>query len=209
MEAGWSVALGVDDPSIVVPWAASVGDSRRTCRFIDLRLNPDLIDEIEEAQSGPLRSALLRLNAGASHLWTAKCDVWATSAEAFDPYEMDAEPEETAFGSGSYIDLLPRAAGVRACFAQQERWMRTVTGRLRATPARAVRAELVLRAAEVQGAAGFGMTWFVEGCGVAAPSARERWSNALSVALAVLLATPFDTSSNAGAGDDTMAETGA
>jgi hypothetical protein len=203
MEADWSVALAVDDPSIVVPWAASVGDSR-TCRFIDLRSRPDLIDAIEEAQSGPLRSALLRLNDGASHLWTAKCDAWTTSAEPFDPYEMDAEPEETAFGAGSYIDLLPRDAGVRACFARQERWMRTLTERLRATPARAARAELVLRAAEIQGAAGFGVTWFVEGCGGTAQSARERWGNALGVALAMLLDTSFD----AGAGGDTMAETG-
>ncbi len=203
MEADWSVAVTVDDPRIVVPWAASVDDSRN-CRFIDLRSKPDLIDAIEEAQSGPLRSALLRLNDGASPLWTAKCDAWTTSVEPFDPYEMDAEPEETAFGAGSYIDLLPHDSGVRASFVQQERWMRTVTERLRALPARAVRAELVLRAAEVKGAAGFGVTWFVEGCGGTAQSARERWGNALVVSLAVLLETPFD----AGPGDDTLAATG-
>jgi hypothetical protein len=207
MEADWSVALAVDDPMIVVPWAGPEGDSG-TCRFIDLRLSPDLIDAIAEAESGPLRSALLRLNDGASHLWTAKCDAWTTSAEPFDPYEMDAEPGETAYGTGSYIDLLPRDAGVRSCFAQQERWMRRVTERLRATPARAVRVELVLRAAEVQGAACFGITWFVEGCGGTAQSAREGWGNALGVALAVLLTTPFDASFEAGAGDDTMGETG-
>ena len=203
MEADWSVALAVDDPGIVVPWAA-VGGELRTCRFIDLRSRPDLIDAIEEAQSGPLRSALLRLNDDASPLWTAKCDAWSTHAEPFDPYEMDAEPEETAFGAGSYIDLLPRDAEVRASFGQQERWMRRVTKGLRALPARAVRAELVLRAAEVEGVAGFGVTWFVEGCGGTAQSAGERWGNALGVALAVLLDTPFDV----GAGDDTMAETG-
>ena len=75
--------------------------------------SPDLIDEIEEARGRPaLRSALLVLNGVDSQLWTAKCDAWTSSAEQgddpFDPYEMDAEPGETAFGTGSYIDLLPR-----------------------------------------------------------------------------------------------------
>ena len=100
------------DPVITVPWTAS-GDDGPKCRFVDLRLEPHLIDEIEEARARPaLRSALLLLNGAGSQLWTAKCDAWTSSAEQgddpFDPYEMDAEPGETAFGAGSYIDLLPR-----------------------------------------------------------------------------------------------------
>ena len=100
------------DPVITVPWAASATTIRK-CRFVDLRLGAHLIDEIEEARAKPaLRSALLLLNGAASPLWTAKCDAWTSSvdegAEPFDPYEMDAEPGETAFGAGSYIDLLAR-----------------------------------------------------------------------------------------------------
>src|ERR1700752_2838494 len=112
MEADWTVALAAGDPVITVPWAGS-GDNIRKCRFVDLRLRPDLIDEIEEARSKPpLRSALLLLNSATSPLWTAKCDTWTSSvddvAEPFDPYEMGAESGDTAFGAGSYIDLLAR-----------------------------------------------------------------------------------------------------
>ncbi len=96
MEADWSVALAAGDPVITVPWAAP-GDDVNQCRFVDLRRSPHLIDEIEEARAKPrLRSALLLLNGAASQFWTAKCDTWNSSAvegdEAFDPYEMDAEP---------------------------------------------------------------------------------------------------------------------
>jgi hypothetical protein len=203
MEADWSVALTADDPMIVVPWAASDGDPKK-CRFLDLRLHPEFIDAVEEARSEPLRAALLRINESASHLWTAKCDVWTGSEHAFDPYEMDAEPGETLFGAGSYIDLLPFDAAVRLSFRQQERWMREVTERLRTLPARAVRAELVLRTAEVEGVPGFGVTWFLEGCGETAQQAVQRWGDALDIALGVLLETPFETAP----GDDTMAVTG-
>jgi hypothetical protein len=186
MEADWSVALAADDPMITVPWAASGAGK---CKFVDLRLGSHLIDQIEEAQTRPvLRSALLLLNGVSSQLWTAKCDAWTSSAaqgdEPFDPYEMDAELGETAFGAGSYIDLLPRDIQALGCFDSQERWMRALTERLRGTPATAARVELVLRHAEVEGVQGFGVTWFVEGCGPTAPRAGQRWGEALDLALA-------------------------
>jgi hypothetical protein len=191
MEADWTVALADGDPVITVPWAAS-GDSIRQCRFIDLRQGSHLIDEIEEACSNaPLRSALLLLNAGASPLWTAKCDAWTSSleegSEPFDAYEMAAEPGETTFGAGSYIDLLARDVSFLASFERQERWIRAVTEALRAIPASAARAELVLRRAEVEKVSGFAVTWFVEGCGSTAQDAGQRWSGALDHALAVIM----------------------
>ena len=138
-----------------------------------------------------MRSALLLLNGAASQLWTAKCDAWTSSPEQgdepFDPYEMDAEPGETAFGAGSYIDLLPRDFEIRGCFDAQERWMRVVTGRLRAIPARAARVELVMRHAEVEAVPGFGVTWFVEGCGATAHRAGQGWGEALDLALAAIM----------------------
>jgi hypothetical protein len=193
MEADWSVELAAADPVITVPWAASGAGK---CRFVDLRRSSQLIDQIEEARTRPvLRSALLLLNGVSSYLWTAKCDVWTSNAnqgdEPFDPYEMDAEPGETAFGAGSYIDLLPRE--VRGCFDAQERWeqweqwLRALTERLRGTPASAARVELVLRHAEVEGVQGFGVTWFVEGCGPTAPCAGQKWGEALELALSVMM----------------------
>jgi hypothetical protein len=108
-------------------------------------------------------------------------------AEPFDPYEMDAESGDTAFGAGSYIDLLPRDVSFLAGFERQEQWIRVVTEELRSTPASAARVELVLRRAEVEGASGFAVTWFVEGCGSTAQRAGQRWAEALDLALAVVM----------------------
>jgi len=71
----------------------------------------------------------------------------------------------------------------------QERWMRAVTERLRSAPARGARVELVLRRAVVDDIPRFGVTWFVEGCGLTAARAGQRWGEALEHALAVILET--------------------
>ncbi len=196
MEADWSVELAAPDPVITVPWAA-YGDSGSSFRFVDLRLGTHLIDEIEEAQGRPaLRSALLLLNGAGSQLWTAKCDAWSSSPEQgddpFDPYEMDAEPGETAFGAGSYIDLLARDFETHWCFGAQERWLRAVTERLRAIPARAARVELVVRRAQVDAVPGYGVTWYVEGCGASAQRADQGWGQALDAALAAIMDVPLE-----------------
>jgi hypothetical protein len=190
MEADWTVALAAGDPVITVPWAASDDDVGK-CRFVDLRLGAHLIDEIEEARAKPpLRSALLLLNAATSPLWTAKCDAWTSSvddgAEPFDAYEMGAESGDTAFGAGSYVDLLARDVSFLADFERQEKWIRAVTEVIRSAPASAARVELVLRRAEVEGTSGFAVTWFVEGCGSTAQRAAQRWAKALDLALAVI-----------------------
>jgi hypothetical protein len=191
MEADWSVALAAEDPVITVPWAAP-GTSTR--RFVDLRLCSDLIDEIDEGEKRPaLRAALLLLNGSTSRFWTAKCDVWTSSQSdpPYDAYEMDAEPGETVFGTGSYIDMLAHDLALRNSFERQEHWMRAVVDRLRATPAKAARGELVLRPAEVEAVPGFGVTWFVEGCGGTADRAEQRWSDALELALTVIMEVPL------------------
>jgi hypothetical protein len=196
MEADWSVALAADDPVITVPWEAC-GDDLGKCRFVDLRLESHSIDEIEEVKERPrLRAALLLLNRASSQFWTAKCDAWTRNAEEggepFDRYEMDAASGETTFGAGSYIDLLLRDVSLFSCFEPQERWLRVVTERLRAMPARAVRVELVLRHAQVEGVPGYAVTWFVEGCGATAHSAGQRWAIAFDLALAVMMEIGFD-----------------
>jgi hypothetical protein len=188
MEADWSVALGGDDPVIAVPWAGPSG----TLQFVDLRLGRNRIEEIEEARARPeLRSALLALNDAQSLLWTVKCDAWTSSAderaEPFDAYEMDAEPGETSFGAGSYVDLLPRDFAFLCSFERQESWVRAVTGALRDIPSRSARVELVLRHAQVEDTPGFGVTWFVEGCGATAFRAEQMWRFALNRALPVIM----------------------
>ena len=178
MEADWSVALAADDPTIGVPWAS----------FVDLRLNRDLIDEITEARANPpLRAALLALNGAKSPLFTAKCDVWTSSDQPYDPYEMEADLGETAFGASCYIDLLARDLEIRESFARQEQWLRQVTQRLRTVAASAARVDMVLRHAQVDGLPGFGVSWFVEGCGATKERAEQMWARALRVALDEIL----------------------
>jgi hypothetical protein len=196
MEADWSVELGATDPVITVPWAAC-GEDEPKCRFVDLRLYPQLVAEIEEAEErAALRSALVLLNGVTSQLWTAKCDVWNSSPEdgdePFDPYEMDAEPGETAFGAGSYIDLLPRDLEMSQCFDGQERWLRAVTERLRGVPSSAARVDLVLRRAVIDGVPGYGVTWFVEGSGATAERAEQAWGGAFDLALAAIMDVPLE-----------------
>jgi hypothetical protein len=191
MEADWSVALTAEDPVITVPWAASDEDARK-CRFLDLRLEPGLIDEIDEARSRPaLRAALLKLNDNVSHVRTAKCDAWASSvedgAEPYDPYEMNAGPGEIVHGTGSYVDLVPRNGELLTSFEGQERWLRKMTERLRVIPRSAARVDFVLRHAEVDGVPGYAVTWFVEGCGATPQHALQAWSDAFDCALGVIM----------------------
>jgi hypothetical protein len=191
MEADWSVELAAEDPVITVPWAASAEDAPK-CRFLDLRLDPSLIEEIDEARSRPvLRAALRQLNDHASHLWTAKCDAWASSVEdgagPYDPYEMNAGPGEILHGAGSYVDLMPRNGGLLSSFDGQERWLRKLTERLRVIPRDAARADFVLRRAEVDGVPGFAVTWFVEGCGATPQRAEQAWSDAFDCALGEIM----------------------
>ena len=192
LEADWSVALGTGDPVITVPWAAS-----SECKFIDLRSDLNLIDEIVEVRRTPaLRAALLTLNGTGSPHWTAKCDAWTSSMEdgapAIDPYEMDAEPTETAYGAGSYVDVLQRDREVFASFDRQERWMRAVTTKLRSLPAKAVRVELVLRSAMVEAAPGFAVSWFVEACGASRQGAQQNWERALQLSLEEIMVAGWD-----------------
>jgi len=186
MEADWSVELMAEDPVIIVPWAAT-SDAPSKCKFVDLRSGGQLIDEIVEAGRVPeLRATLVALNGAASPLWTVKCDTWESDSQ-MDSYEMDAAPADAKFSFGSYIDLLARDRTLQASFDRQEQWVRVVTGMLRAVPARAARVELVLRPAQVNHEAGYGVSWFVEGCGSTAQRAQKSWSDALGLALPVIM----------------------
>ena len=76
---------------------------------------------------------------------------------------------------------------LRPRFDAQEQWLRVVTQKLRTIPASAARVELVLRRALVDEIAGYGVTWFVEGCGATADRADQGWSRAFDAALAAIM----------------------
>ncbi|HEV2273415.1 MAG TPA: hypothetical protein VGR96_04580 [Acidobacteriaceae bacterium] len=205
MEADWSVELGAEDPVIVVPWQGVEEASRLPMespagtgvRFVDLREDPEAIEQIEEARREPsLRSALLALNEAGSPLWTAKCGLWTRSHQegieagldaAVDFREMEAEPEEASFAAGCYIDLLPRDAKANASFALQERWIRGMAEQVRGAAMRCARADFVLRHAEVCGVPGFAVTWFMEACGATRELAACRMAQALELTLPLVM----------------------
>jgi hypothetical protein len=195
MEADWAVELAAGDPVIVVPWKGSIliedpfsegrAPARRISRFVDLRTSPSSIEEIEEVQRRPaLKSALMALNSNPSPLWTAKCDTWEHAAEReIDPLEMDATIEDVRFTAGSYIDLLPIDPTAGTSFDIQEEWVQRLAKSIRSMEMRCARADFILRAAEVRGRFGFGVTWFLEACGSTAESAACTWARALELTL--------------------------
>jgi hypothetical protein len=179
MEVEWSVAAAVDDPVIVVPWSDAAG----TCSYIDLRVNPAMIQEIPETVQWPeIRSALLLLHAETSGLRTSKCDAWELSDE-----EKVLDFGRVAFGIGSYIDIMCEQDEL---FASLERQLgllkRIVTSAERLGPEEA-RADLVLRPAWNMQAIGFGTTVYVYGYGDNLDEAREHWATALANLVRVIL----------------------
>src|SRR5262245_6648467 len=123
MEADWSVEIGGGAMVIEAHWPG----------FIDLRQTPNKITELEEARRFPaLGWALQELNVLGGPLWTSKCDVWTLIAVNMDPDEMGAKPEDLQAGRACYLDVLLRERTSFSSFERQERWVRSLTERLRA-----------------------------------------------------------------------------
>ena len=186
----WSTACGSDDPVLVVPWSSEDG----RLRWVDLRTDPDALDEIAEADAHPpLLAALRALNAARSPVFTAKCDVWTMDAEELAAVRdgLLLEPEVAAAGMSCYIDLLWRERGV---FASRHRTAQVLyrMERLAAElPHSLATIEGVLRPAVVDLDVvweGFALTLYVKGVGVDAAEANLRWGEALRDAVAMFRA---------------------
>src|SRR5690242_1307659 len=137
MQADFAVELGRDDETLDVPWTSS----EERLRYYDLKHDPQLIDQIEEAVQNPaLRDFLMTVNASASILESAKCDTWTT-------HEMN--PEEEIFGLpwkfGSYVDLLFAAATSRFSFADHEFLLKELSALLKRAPEIPAAADFLLR----------------------------------------------------------------
>ena len=193
MHAEWTAACGTDDPVIVVPWSDPDGNAH----FVDLRTEPFDIAEISEAENYPaLRRALRSLNGTRSAFLTSKCDAWTLSPEdggetlEMMHLEFDLSDEETAFGFGSYIDVLWRE---RAVFASPhlatERLGRLVR-KASKLPHRESSFEAVLRPAivDLRGDVleGFGATLYVTAAAFDPETAVRRWEAALEAVVHLL-----------------------
>jgi hypothetical protein len=180
VQADFAVELGADDETLEFPWAGAGG-----LRYYDLKRQPELIVNIEEARHFPeLGEFLAAVNSPAGILETAKCDAWSTP-------EMTVEDEIFAAACKfcSYVDLLFSAAPSRFSFPEHELWAKRVVQLLKRVPEIPVSAEFLIRrcfyhqAGEIEGAetqagkiqAGFYITFYLFGYGQDEVRGRQFW----------------------------------
>jgi hypothetical protein len=177
VEADFSVELGHDDETLEFPWAAADSGPR----YYDLKRQPELLLEIEEARQIPeLGEFLAAVNSLAVILETAKCDTWASN---------EINPEEEIFGAsckfGSYIDFLFSRESSRFSFEDHEQLAQRLTQLLQRVPEIPAAAEMIIRRCfyhTTQGIQeGFYITFYLFGYGDDEPQSRQRWAIALKL----------------------------
>ena len=177
MEADFGVELGGNDETLELPWAAAEGGPR----YFDLKRQPELLREIEEAQRVPeLGEFLAAINTPAGILETAKCDAWSST-------EMN--PEEEIFGAarkfGSYVDLMFSQGSLRFSFPEHEQLVRRIVQLLKRVPEIPAAAELIIRRCFYHVPDGirdgFYVTFYLFGYGDDEFQARQRWVIALKL----------------------------
>jgi len=177
VEADFAVELGADDETLEFPWAAADGG----LRYYDLKRQPELLLEIDEARQLPeLSEFLAAINAPSGFLETAKCDSWAST---------EINPDEEIFDAirkfGSYVDLVFSHDGSRFSFAEHEQLARRITELLKKVPEIPAAAELIIRrcfyhiATETR--EGFYLTFYLFGYGDDESQAQQRWAIALKL----------------------------
>ncbi|HSY00964.1 MAG TPA: hypothetical protein VK819_02375 [Acidobacteriaceae bacterium] len=179
MEADWSAEIGPNLPIIEADWPG----------FVELRDHPESLLQIPEAAPfEAMREVLTSLNAPASPLMTAKCDIWTLNSDELDPSEFDFPPEEVRTGMACYIDILVRDPDGCRSFAHHDRWARAAIQQLRALPITHGRVDLIVRAADRDGQSGFGVTLYAAGCGTDPFTAQAAWEAVVRAAVTVTIA---------------------
>jgi hypothetical protein len=171
MEADWEIEIGEDAPVIDANWSG----------FIDLRVTPELVNEVSEcAGFTALRQTLLILNGAQSAVWTSKCDLWVVEDFAqFDRDEFEAA-ESDSQAVTCYIDILPRERNAWKKAESAIQYCSEFVEQLKTVTVKAARVELVLRrAVYADGEEETGITAYVTGCGESDEAARVRLGDAL------------------------------
>lgn len=178
MDADFSIELGHDDPVLDFPWTDPAGK----LAYFDLKIRPELIAEVEEAQRFPeLAEFLHAVNSAHSAFASAKCDTWATT-------ELNAEEEILGASNkfGTYVDLVFSNIENRLSFHMHEQFARMLTELLRRAPEISAAIEVSVRrcffgeAEETRD--GFYCTLYVCGYGGDEASARRSCGIALGLA---------------------------
>jgi hypothetical protein len=180
MQADYSVELGREDPALEVPWSSE----DTATRYYDLKRNPGLLPQIQEAaRSAELNAFLTRINAAGFPLQTAKCDLW---------YSMDLSAEEEMFSAArkfvSYVDLVFQADEARLVFEKHEAFAKSLCRLLQGAPEVKAAIELVIRRCyyhpegnSEDSSDGFCITAYVSGFGDDEVEARQRWATAIAL----------------------------
>jgi hypothetical protein len=177
MDADFSIELGREDPVLDFPWS----DPEGKLRYFDLKRQPELLPEVEEAELFPELAEFLRaVNSAISMVESAKCDAWGTAELA---------PEEEIFGASrksvSYVDLVFSRTDQRESLPFHERFVKRLVELLRRTPETPSAAEVNVRRCcfrENDAAReGFYFTVYVTGYGQDEAQARQNWAIGLKL----------------------------
>jgi hypothetical protein len=176
MLAEWTVELGADDPRVEIPWSTEDGSSR----FLDLKLQPELLLEIPEACTYPELAEFLNwANSPESPFETAKCDAW-TSREINAEDEVFGEPCKFV----TYVDLLFADKDRNSRFEENERFVQALAKLLRYAPEMASATELIVRRCvdhRNKTHECFYITFYLHGYGEDERQAHARWAIALKL----------------------------
>ncbi len=162
MIADWSVEIGPGSPIIVLPWPG----------WVDLRSGAAM-QGLSEVRAYPELEPLLRA-ANGKQTRTAKVDVFPVRREEV-PEIAEAGVEATAFGLGSYLDVVLAEGDALEGFAAFERVARTAAAGLREAGLPLAYAEIVLRAAHLYDRETLGWTLYAVGFGPGAQASRGTW----------------------------------
>jgi hypothetical protein len=183
VEADFAVELGPDDETLEFPWS----DESSGLRYFNLKRQPELLSEIEEARVFPELAEFLRaMNGAASLLETAKCDAWHT-----DKMNVEDEIFGAACKFGSYVDLVFVDDSARFSFAEIEGFADCLVTLLKKVPEIPASAEFLIRRCFFRGGEqtrdGFYMTFYLFGYGEDEDQCRQRWGIALTLVQSAIL----------------------
>ena len=182
MEADWEIEIGPEARVIDAAWSG----------YVDLGNQPERIGEIvEAARFAALAEALVRLNSPSSPVRTVKCDVWAEIAsDAFDPDEMDADPENMISALASYVDIMPAECHAAPTLDAIVDWCKKLCSDLRLRQLSQCRLDAIVRRAFVTAdREGLGITAYLSACATSPAQASEVLSRALAIFADAVVAT--------------------
>jgi hypothetical protein len=171
MQVELTVELGPDDPTLALPWS----DPNGKLHYYDLRQHPELIRNIEEANTFPdLRDFLATVNAGPSNLQSAKCDAW---------FSEELNEDEAIFGAkckfASYVDVAFHQTAPQSSFPIHEAFGARLIELLKRAPELPAAVEVMIRRAHFESEdgvrEGFYFTVYVFGYGDDEQEARQSW----------------------------------